>query len=422
MELYSSLAADSNEAVLIQRAAFYMTTGGKQSEFYQASPAQKAKSVAQVLNSPSYINNFKMFNKMLPVHRLNMNAMMGVYKLGYFVSTQILHIGQDKVLNDTTLKPLIDLLSTNNINPNLINIIKLSAANFAIKAYAQDPSENVALTFSEPFECRDLPDNAPTKWKLCSDALAKLVEKNPVNQSLQSNITDILESKAGGIEYHIDKNMGTNMYVFSILGINRGSQYGHIYVPIKPEIFPMAWSTPVAATFFYKNPANLLGKAQYGAEVGRVWVIPEQLWLPEGQAAFEASKVRGPREVLALVAATEMMGRVLAYYLDNGELKLADKQSLQEPMSKLSAVNNYEQISPAHVRTYMENIDSHNLWEVHVAPFPISYIQNVIMSKAIYDSGFDKLMLSPEQQAKLIIKALPNPEMQAVSEDISAPY
>jgi len=64
------------------------------------------------------------------------------------------------------------------------------------------------------------------------------------------------EIETGAIGYEVDKELGTNKHVFSILGPNgNGSGYGEISIILKPEIMehPDFNMTPVAGTSFYSG-------------------------------------------------------------------------------------------------------------------------------------------------------------------------
>ena len=381
-EISKNLAATSNEAVLIQRAADYIVRSKKEAEYLAEIKTAKGRddinaSIETVIKNTNFQDIYNMFIKMLPVHRCDKKTLEGINRLGYFVSTEILH--SDMHTSDG-IKPLYNLLAKTYTRKDLENIIKHAVVSYTIEKL--DPSINSRINFDEPAACTNIDTDKSAPLEKC---LAEL-KFTPDNESklLTEGIDGILRVPPGGLQYFKDQILGTDKYVFSLLGINRNPTYGNVVIPLDAEVFKSAWSTPVAATFFNNlNPmTNVSGPIYYGAASGRVWVEGKNWASGEAHVDFEHSKIQAGREIIALVSATEMLGRVMAYHRGNEELldKIRVKKALGEPDPNKS----FAKISASEIRKYMEAVESHALIEMHIPPFSTDAIDKVVLPDAVY--------------------------------------
>ena len=420
--IFQALAPMSNERVLIERAADYIVRSKKEPEYLAevktAQGQQEIKSsVEKVMKSGHFQEIFNMFKKMLPVHRCNQATLEGINKLGFFLSSQILY---SKMTTSESIAPILSLLEKTYKRSDLENIIKHTVVAYSLAKYKSDPSEDVKIDYDEPVQCRKIIAKNEAAFNACLDKTD--FTKNDENLSISEGIETILKIPMGGIQYFKDRIMGTDKFVFSVVAFNKNSAYGNIVMPLDASLIKSAWSTPVAATYFNNlTPgAQLAGPVNYGALSGRIWVQGKN-WTNvnnEALADFESSKIKGDRDSVALVFATEFLGRVMAYHRDSSELR--DKDEVKKVLGDPDPAKSFEQVLPSEIRKYMKAVDSHALIEMHFPPFKAENINKVVLFSATYDnldhpmknipeSKFEQVMFTPgqnvENQLRLNTKA-----------------
>ena len=329
-------------------------------------------------------NIYSMFKKMLPVHRCSKDTLEGINRLNYFLSAEILF---NKKNTSDEIKPLVDLLTKTYKRADLENIVKHRIIEDMLKKVSADPSISLEVNFDEPAACQNINSNDPAVFQNCLDSLK--FTKDADSALLIEGLDNIIGIKAEGIDYLKDKAMGTNKYVFNILGINRYSKYGNVVIPLDADIIKSSWNTPVAATYFNNAPtaaAPVRQVAHYGARAGRVWVEAKNWTGADGGQAlvdFKNSKIRGDRETKALVAAIELLARTAAYHRgDNSQLD--SKARLEAALGPAHNNKSFEQIAADEIRKYMEAVDAHELIEMHIPPFMAKNIYKVVLSDAVY--------------------------------------
>eukprot|EP00028_Trichosphaerium_sp_Am-I-7-wt_P011549 CAMPEP_0168536466 /NCGR_PEP_ID=MMETSP0405-20121227/19575_1 /TAXON_ID=498012 /ORGANISM="Trichosphaerium sp, Strain Am-I-7 wt" /LENGTH=429 /DNA_ID=CAMNT_0008564495 /DNA_START=293 /DNA_END=1582 /DNA_ORIENTATION=- len=161
----------------------------------------------------------------------------------------------------------------------------------------------------------------------------------------------IANHKSTGIGYHIDKHMGTNRNIFSIIGPHTGVHYGDIIIVLAPEIMrhPDFNMTPQAATAFHSGKVyNHRPFCQTGKKEKRELCDASKV---------NAGAIRNWPEVLA----TDICAQYLEKKGRNAALKSVD------------------------VLDFYMSRDSHFCWEGHLPSLtPLSYVQNIIIPDQVW--------------------------------------
>lgn len=366
-ELYMMLKNEGRpEATMIARAAYFIVngkTGGLEANYLaqMATGAGKIKvenAVKTVMDSQNFLDIFNMYRMMSPVHRLSGGTLQAIDKSGYFVTNEVLSVGARNEYRDEDVAILQKIF---NKSPQTEDTVKLALLENIIKK-ASDPSVNVGINFATPLQCNDRGNSiGMAQFEACKNAITK-----PTYAGFDSDtelLKGLLAAGGGGIDYHVDKLIGTNKRVFAALGVNIYTKYGPIFVVLDPEILndKKTWSTPVAATFF--------NSAQYGAVSGRTWIDVKPLPGPNrfDKNELDASKIKGGKDglpILALVSAIDRLARFVA----------------KNPAQDWKTVS-AQQILDAIIATGNSHLES----EIHFAPTSIDKIKYVIMSKAVRD-------------------------------------
>jgi len=408
--IFNNLAPLSNEMVLIERAADYLVRSKKEPEYLAEVKTEKGQqeiksSVENVMKSANFKDILTMFKNMLPVHRCQQKTFEGINRLGYFLSSEILF---NDMRTSELIKPILSLLKDTYKRPDLANIIKYTVVLHAREKYKNDPSVEIIINYDEPVQCTQINAKNQATFAACLDKTN--FTKDDESKLISESIDAILNIGDVGINYHKDKEMKTDRYVFSVVGFNNYSRYGNIILPLDASLIQTAWSTPLAATYFNNsNPDVVGGKGpiHYGALSGRVWVEGKDWSEPNNQARadFESSKIKGDRESTALVFATEMLARVMSYHRGNDKLEgLAQvKNALGDP----DPTKSFEQILPSDIRKYMKAVDAHALAEMHFPPFKAQYINKVVL----FDDTYNKL--------EHPMKNIPNDKFEQVVYDLT---
>jgi len=195
-----------------------------------------------------------------------------------------------------------------------------------------------------------------------------------------------------GIKYDIDKLIGTNQQIFSIVGPHYGHHYGNIGIIFRSEIMyhPDFDFTPMAGTSF------MSGKAfDY-----RPWIVDQHDTSEQKIAIYKNSKIHPTIQDWDIAASCEMIGQVLREHKDK----------------------KYSDVTVDDILTKWKQQESHSVFEGHL-PSLVStdFIDKVIIPEAVYNlftedtkkllhktlrDRKDSLILTPEHEAKNISKFL----------------
>jgi len=243
-------------------------------------------------------------------------------------------------------------------------------------------------------------------------------------QNILGKIVDLaLEDKKGAIGYEVDKELGTNKHVFSIIGPNgNGSGYGEISIILKQDIMrhPDFNMTPVAGTSFYsgemydhrewseKSSTRLEDSSVLDKFVGKTIIRKDN-----GEA-FELMEIqRETDKTVAIVKVLEKKTKKSVTYHARSLHRIFENmpntiEGIDEKThfnkSKLNAKENqkyYEYMAKdiaaqGSIDDYLER-QSHGKWEGHLPAFvPTSMFAEVVMKKDIYFKIENRYILSTE--------------------------
>jgi hypothetical protein len=189
---------------------------------------------------------------------------------------------------------------------------------------------------------------------------------NKIDQEKLDRTMSLLTKSTGtGIGYHVDTLLKTDRTVFAIVGINNNAHgYGKYVWVLDSSLLdlPSTWVNPCAATFFQSGRSGEL--------CGRSWLKPlrtlQCAMTPESTESFERSKYRNSVPgALAITLASDLVARIA--FNSGGQITL-------------------DTITPEMVREYMETMDSHNLPEVHLAPFSMQNVVKLFIPEAMATS------------------------------------
>ena len=412
-DLYESLDPNSNEAKLIQRTALYLSEGKKEDAFNTSSDAVIRKDVEKVISGKNFQEIWSMISEMSPVHRLKAQTLKGVDLLRMLISLDFMSEILQNPFKFTQKKVNIfaKYFSFLKLN-NLSSLISLSMVEYANDKYKHDPS--VRYTFK-------LDDCNKVNFHECIlDINKKLGDKaNTRDKKLVKDIiTYFYDNIKVGIGHHTDYVLGTDKYVFGVLGIHRNDEYGKIAIALNKSILsdPQTWTTLTAASAHYG--------AWYGAKAGRPWVS-EKPWDKGGESDYKLSKiVNGKPGVLALVVAADLLARVRAYDVEKPDPSFEKiYRALNKDYRAPDASIHFSNISASDIRRYMESLSAssegnHMLPEIHLPVTPIEKIDIIVMSNAVGQMPIVKNLINIPSQK--IVKVLES-EINGALEKYSAP-
>lgn len=225
-----------------------------------------------------------------------------------------------------------------------------------------------------------------------------------IDQELRDRIR---EEQKGAIGYSVDKEMGTNNHVFSIVGPNgNGSGYGEISIVLKQEIMehPDFNMTPVAGTSFYsgemynhrewtKNFKGIVGDLYVGKILKFPGGVSPRIIKISGENVI--IKHEGEKEIKTTISKIkkelkESGSDILKQHFHKSKLNKKENKEYYKYMAKdISAQGSIDD--------YLSR-SSHGKWEGHLpVEVPVSMFQEAIIQRDVaeklYMLLFDKTML-----------------------------
>lgn len=207
----------------------------------------------------------------------------------------------------------------------------------------------------------------------------------------------VLTSENKGIKFAVDKHMGTNRHVFSIIGPHTGVMYGDIMFVLSPDIMhhPDFNMTPHAATSYHSGRT-------YGH---RPWMGQQKTGL-RSKPDYDRSKLNGCISKLFL----SLMTLALPYpslesYLFAEEWPVV----LAAEIVAQFMVKHKRMPSLDEAKSFYTSHDSHRCIEGHLPSIvPLAFVHKVIMPRAVWDSlsaGTKRLFFKhfPQERKRLLI-------------------
>ena len=197
-------------------------------------------------------------------------------------------------------------------------------------------------------------------------------------EEIKKKIYEIKEGQTkGAIGYSVDKEIGTNQHVFSIMGPNgNGSGYGEISIVLKQDIMkhPDFNMTPVAGTSFVSGEVYNYREWTKGEDVGQkiydIKVAIKEVWtskIPIKERIAKRQELVAEKERLE-----SLLGNNNKDHFHKSKLNAKENPDYHKYMAKdLAAQGGIEE--------YLTR-SSHGKWEAHLpAEVPTSMFAEVIM-------------------------------------------
>ncbi|CAF1369525.1 unnamed protein product [Adineta steineri] len=333
----SSINFARNQGAIIQNLNAFMDISGM----------KRVKITQEILN---------WIRALQPVHRCNALIFESILVLGHVMSRHFMellkkpkHVAK-AVLEHSRIRRIFLEHNIPEVKQNVHELIKLLVQSefanvaadgiLAVDADHDDNVKTVERRLKPPLDDRDI--NAIHKWAV---------------EIAQASIA--LTSKPMGIGYDVDKKLGTDKHIFSILGPHHGCYYGDIVISFKQEIMfhPDANFSIQAATSFHSG--KIYGQRAWWKDPGTEDKHTED---------FHNAKLHCSVPRYEYAAATELVAIT-------GLNKKSMDIDLDTIIQQWSAV------------------DSHFVFEGHLPQLiPLDYIDNVYIPKNLFQT------LNPEAQ------------------------
>ncbi|KAG9389524.1 Conserved hypothetical protein CHP02452 [Carpediemonas membranifera] len=235
---------------------------------------QKSSSFVSKVHPKTLVTIFELISQLRPTHRCNAEIFASVLDHGYFMSrlnmTRLAHASDDLTALAVTNPELLAIIDSSSTD-NREDLLQL--ARRAIK-YEHAVTFNLEHERARARTQRDMSrDQVSKRTSQEIDKFAKrLAQASKVlydstlpaeSHALSPVVTPTLATPVSarpGIGYEVDKTMGTDDTVFSILGPNSFHRYGEVYIVFKSSLLahPHTWAHMLAATFW-----NTQGPTQF---------------------------------------------------------------------------------------------------------------------------------------------------------------
>lgn len=311
-------------------------------------------------------------SRLLPIHRMNKDAFFSVIDTGGLMSLhQLRTIDADAILPLVVSKPSIeqqmDVHGTEMIKGYIKTLIQWAIVKIQQENQQRDPSiQQQQGPIPIPIQqIKKEYEEKKEEVKSIPSVTLKQIKHDVISMTRAA-----LSVPRVGLDFEVDKILGTHKTIFTVYGPNKGNCYGHIHVIMKESIkwHPNFYILPHAATLFYDQ------ERIQTANTTRPWAdkfSPEE-WKPERRGAknFHESKFHPVAPDTWKVIAMDLIIRVAHIK----KIKLND-------------------VTFDMVQEWWKTVDSHQVLEAHLpSQVPLSYIEGVVMSTRIWES------FSKEQQ------------------------
>jgi hypothetical protein len=193
------------------------------------------------------------------------------------------------------------------------------------------------------------------------------------------------EDSSGAIAYEVDKKLGTNKHVFSLMGTN--TSYCDISIVLKKEIMehPDFSMTPVAGTSF-ESGRNLQVRKWTLSSINNL----KKITIGENEYGFYRKTLKTENHM----------------HFDKSKLNKKQNPNYSEYMAKDLLMQDNHPITEQNTITQYLNRESHGRWEAHLPSFvPLNMIEEVVIKQKDYEFLVSKTILNGkgiESQAKKI--------------------
>jgi len=327
-----------------------------------------------------------------PVHSLDVNKFLRVLKSGGLKSLE--ELGESgKNAGYAIIESEIRPKYGNEVSELIYGRLKVSSGEISSDSYS-DLMDDILL-------------NIKKKQKVTSEVVNNI---SKLMGEIQSNI---LKEQVGAVAYEVDKEIGTNKHIFSIMGPNgNGSGYGEISIVMKQEVMdhPDFNMTPTAGTSFYSREM----------EKHRTWVKPKDWKKTERELRNEEDDL--------IIRISEIAENLKTTEEEQKESKEKNKrlkeikESLKVEGGGENQINHFNKSklnrkeNPDYHKYMAKDIaaqgsiddyltrQSHGKWEGHLPSFvPMDMIQEVIIPEGQYKLLKEKYY-NKEMKSKIIEK------------------
>ena len=309
---------------------------------------------------------FKEFVRGLrPCHRLTVDRLRSVIKLGYVMSTS------EMKTKKTPTQIVAELHENPTLAPLRLEIISQVKSHQSVDEYIKTYGEYIVFLRSN--RVRAFPEECMSMQHIVLDMRGQLLStvKETDLDTLERSIVEIVHCLVFAFEttmgtgFKNDVILGTHQHVFSILGPNTGSSYGGIAIIFKRDILshPNSNVTMCAGTSFFTGAVHqfkqYLGEAAFYSNESRIKTFHESKMHPTAH---------GFEDVMAL----ELMAQM--HYTT--------------PFS-------YQTAKTVDIMKWWYDKNSHGVFEAHLpSKIPMSAIATIIVPAPI----FDEVLTAPERK------------------------
>ncbi|UJR32654.1 hypothetical protein I4U23_020114 [Adineta vaga] len=318
--------------------------------------------VSQVKQKLSISKEIQNFVKALqPVHRCSKLIFESILVHGHVMSSEHMeHLKKPRfaaqaVQEHKHVRAIFDRYKLATIEQHAKEYIRAIVALEYNKKYTAHPVIDISMSVSgTSFSSDEMNDTIRREERILNSML-----KPEEIDTIRKRAIDIataswnLCTAPTGIQYELDKKLGTNKHVFSILGPHLGHYYGDIFLVFKREVMfhPDANFSPQAATSFHS---------------GRTY--PHRPWVSDPGSesekikCFHRSKLHCSTPDYAYAAAAELIA-ITGILKKNMDVNVKD------------------------ILHRWINVDSHEVFEAHLPQLvPLDYIDAVYIPKNLFES------------------------------------
>ncbi|CAF0972140.1 unnamed protein product [Didymodactylos carnosus] len=315
----------------------------------------------QTLSTPTEISAW--IRGLQPVHRCSNVIFESILVHGHVMSRD--HMERltrprsvaDSVLQHKRIRSILDPTR----NPDIERIANEYIQAIACLEYSKaDTSGMDGAEIFIPTEVKKAKSNGDYTDSIssCEKQLSNLLKKRDVDE-IRGCSTDmakaslVLMKTLAGIGYQVDKLLGTDKHIFSILGPHRGHYYGDIVIIFKAELM--------------RHPDSNFS-IQAGTSVHSGSTFEHRRWIKD--AGTDDGRIQQFHE-------SKLHCSIPGY----------ENAAAAELMAIAGVKDNTIDVSLKKVLEYWNHVDSHKTFEAHLPTLvPLDYIEEIYMPKNVFES------------------------------------